>query len=156
MKIALKLPSYDRARLSRVYELFAKLASEFPSDSRDYRGMFRAMDSARSLINKRDWSWKFWNWDLIDLREFVVAAQDQTAYLNALMQSIRILQTHANPADGMPLTDRHALDVDGKPLRIKHDAKGWVIYSIGHDGVDDGGVEMNGMKGDFVVRLGRG
>jgi hypothetical protein len=32
-------------------------------------------------------------------------------------------------------------DVDGKPLRFKKLARGYVIYSIGADGVDNGGKE---------------
>ena len=28
---------------------------------------------------------------------------------------------------------------DGQPLRLKETETGWIIYSIGHDGKDDGG-----------------
>src|SRR5262249_44069112 len=44
---------------------------------------------------------------------------------------------------------------DGRPLRLKHDGKGLVLYSIGRDLRDDGGVAVgaNREPGDIVFRL---
>ena len=43
---------------------------------------------------------------------------------------------------------------DGKPLRYKRLAKGYVVYSIGHDGKDDGGKEVDGNgEPDITFRI---
>jgi hypothetical protein len=43
----------------------------------------------------------------------------------------------------------------GQPLRLKRDGKDLVMYSIGSDGIDDGGVPWNKAtkRGDLVFRL---
>jgi hypothetical protein len=42
---------------------------------------------------------------------------------------------------------------DGKPLRLSIKGDTWIIYSIGPDCIDDGGVEMSHGKGDVIFRL---
>jgi hypothetical protein len=44
---------------------------------------------------------------------------------------------------------------DGKPLRLAHKADQWIVYSIGPDGVDDGGTPSEHMtkKGDITFVL---
>jgi hypothetical protein len=44
---------------------------------------------------------------------------------------------------------------DGRPLRFKPDGKDLVLYSVGVDGVDDGGVMIGDgrAEGDIVFRL---
>jgi hypothetical protein len=39
---------------------------------------------------------------------------------------------------------------DGKPLRYKKLAKGYVVYSIGEDEVDNGGTEKNSKGVSYV------
>ena len=42
---------------------------------------------------------------------------------------------------------------DGHPLRLAIRNGQWIIYSVGPDGVDDGGVEMVNGKGDVIFTL---
>ncbi|MGD0770497.1 MAG: hypothetical protein ABSB42_20115 [Tepidisphaeraceae bacterium] len=42
---------------------------------------------------------------------------------------------------------------DGQPLRLAIKNGQWIIYSVGPDGVDDGGVEMVNGKGDVIFTL---
>jgi hypothetical protein len=44
---------------------------------------------------------------------------------------------------------------DGQPLRFKRDGSDVVLYSIGPDDVDDGGIPWDemGKKGDLVFRI---
>jgi hypothetical protein len=50
--------------------------------------------------------------------------------------------------DGVPMDP-----FDGHPIRLVIKGDKWIIYSVGLDGVDDGGVEMVGRKGDVVFTL---
>jgi hypothetical protein len=42
---------------------------------------------------------------------------------------------------------------DGHPLRLAIKANRWIIYSIGPDGIDNGGAEMVQGKGDITFTL---
>jgi hypothetical protein len=42
---------------------------------------------------------------------------------------------------------------DGKPLRLAIKNNQWIIYSVGPDRVDDGGIEINRGKGDVIFTL---
>jgi len=42
---------------------------------------------------------------------------------------------------------------DGKPLRLTIKNNKWIIYSVGPDGIDNGGVEMDHGKGDVIFTL---
>lgn len=76
---------------------------------------------------------------------------DFTARLRVARAALRIerfRRTHGNalPQNLEELTSQSAKPLpcdpyDGKPLRFKKLATGYVIYSIGKDGVDDGGLE---------------
>ena len=77
----------------------------------------------------------------------------EIAQRNVLAQAVALLKTGVDPTAGLPLKGRFAMDVDGKPIRIKRGATGWLVYSVGMDKVDDGGVEMKNGKGDFAVHL---
>ena len=37
----------------------------------------------------------------------------------------------------------------GQPLKLKHTADGWIVYSVMHNGIDDGG-DFKGLK-DYGV-----
>ena len=54
--------------------------------------------------------------------------------------------------------DKLPLDpFSGKPYVYRRDGSGFVVYSVGHNGVDDGGVEVTGDrdKGDIVWKCSR-
>jgi hypothetical protein len=42
---------------------------------------------------------------------------------------------------------------DGRPLRLTIKSDRWIVYSIGPDLVDDGGVDMVNGKGDVIFTL---
>jgi hypothetical protein len=42
---------------------------------------------------------------------------------------------------------------DGKPLRLAINGDRWIVYCVGPDGVDHGGVEMQYRKGDVIFTL---
>jgi hypothetical protein len=42
---------------------------------------------------------------------------------------------------------------DGQPLRYRRSDDGYVLYSIGPDGVDNGGSDLDGSDGDLAVRV---
>lgn len=42
---------------------------------------------------------------------------------------------------------------DGNPLRLTVQGDTWIIYSIGPDGIDNGGAQMNRHKGDVAFKL---
>jgi hypothetical protein len=46
------------------------------------------------------------------------------------------------------------LDVyDGQPLRYQRRGDGFVLYSIGPDGQDNGGADLSGREGDITIRV---
>ncbi len=57
---------------------------------------------------------------------------------NTLMQAIKLLE---NPtAKDLPLKGRYALDCDGKPLRLIRKDNKLIIYCLGPNDADDGGI----------------
>jgi hypothetical protein len=87
------------------------------------------------------------------LAKAVIRDADQVAHLRAARAALaveRFRRTH----DGMPPESLEALvpsllatvpadPYDGKPLRFKKLEPGYVVYSIGSDGQDDGGAELD-------------
>jgi hypothetical protein len=43
---------------------------------------------------------------------------------------------------------------DGLPLRYRRTADGFILYSVGPDQTDNGGMDFDGISGDLVVRVG--
>jgi hypothetical protein len=57
---------------------------------------------------------------------------------NTLMQAIKLLE---NPTlTSLPIKGRYSLDSDGKPLRLIKKQRSLVIYSLGPNDADDGGI----------------
>jgi hypothetical protein len=76
------------------------------------------------------------------------AAYDANARLTASMRAMRVFnalmeyrQTQGREAEGLgDLTLPKEATIDpfsGKPLLLNHTDDGWLIYSVGRDGVDD-------------------
>lgn len=77
---------------------------------------------------------------------------------NTLMQAIKLLE---NPtAKDLPLKGRYAIDSDGSPLRLLRKPNKLIIYSIGPNDIDDGGILEKPTKGytrdyDFGIEIAR-
>ena len=145
------LPRYQPAIRSRMHEYFSNLASLIPADPYDWHQMQKARQYSIEFSKRKGWSYEA----LMSSGLFEGMPQatwKEISTRNALMQAVEILKSKADPAKGLPLSGRYQLDLDGKPIRIKRLAKGWVIYSIWDDS-DDGGVDISKGHGDFVVHL---
>lgn len=69
---------------------------------------------------------------------------------NALAQGLAILSERRDPMRGLPLDGPYVSDLDGKPIRLKKKGDHWLVYSVNHEKVDNGG---DPSKGDFVIKL---
>ena len=154
IKFGRYLPGYGKANISRIMRTYADAAHMMPKDPYDLVGVQRAYGSLDKAGIWRGLSYTMHQILLPALGQSAVAMSKEVAQRNALIQAISLLKLGADPAKGLPLNDRHAMDIDGKPIRLKKTNSGWIFYSIGGDKVDDGGVSFLGQaKGDFVVRL---
>ena len=150
MRLNRFLPRYQPAIRSRIHEYFGNLGALLPADPYDWNQMQKAGQFSTDFLNRKGWSY-----EALMTAEFdgmIRAVWKQISSRNALMQAVEILKSKADPAKGLPLLGRYHLDLDGKPLRIKHLDKGWIVYSI-WDKTDDGGMDLKKGHGDFVVHL---
>ena len=150
MRLGYWLPKYQKASLSRVHEYYSGLANLLPTDPFDYPQLKKAVQFDRDFQTRKGWSYEAMMEP--EFQQFPKAVWKEISNRNALFQAVAMLKTHANPAKGLPLPGRFRIDLDGKPIRIKHLAKGWVVYSL-FDENDDGGSELVRSRGDFVVHL---
>jgi hypothetical protein len=150
MRLGYYLPRYKEASLSRTHEYYSGLANQLPSDPYDWVQMQRAVAFSNAYTARKGWSYEAMMEPEFD--QLPQAVWKEISNRNALFQAVAILKTHADPAKGLPIPGRYRLDRDGKPIRIKHLEKGWVVYSL-FDRDDDGGQELVNGKGDFVVHL---
>lgn len=148
------LPGFRQANLSRVHEGFAKAAKELPNDPSDIAGSATAYKTLDAFGRRGE----VLSYTFVDVASGPFSLgigfiPDEIAARNVLLQTVTLLKTGADPAKGLPVKGRHALDVDGKPIRVKKASKGWIVYSVGEDRVDDGGHEFTNRKSDWVVHL---
>ncbi len=147
------VPRTFKAFESRVHERFALVMSQLPLDPYNLKQVTTATKAGDEFVNRTAWSYGALKQFSLSLSNIAQAIRRETASRNALLQSIEILRTHADPAKGLPLTGRYSVDLDDQPIRIKHLPKGWIVYSVWGDGVDDGGNEIKSGHGDVVVHL---
>ena len=154
IKLGRYLPGFRKANVSRLMRTYADASNLIPKDPYDLVGVQRAYDSLDNAGMKQGLSYTMQQIMLPALGQSAFAMSKEVAQRNALIQAISLLKSGADPAKGLPLKDRHAMDIDGKPIRLKKANSGWIFYSIGGDKVDDGGVSFLGQgKGDYVVQL---
>ena len=150
------LPRFKVANLSRIHRFYADAVQSLPKDPYNLVGIdhaFSGMD--QTAIKQQGLSYTLLSIVGPVFSQAGLAVSKEIAQRNVLSQAIALLQTGADPASGLPLKGRFAMDVDGKSIRLKKGASGWMVYSVGMDKVDDGGAEMKNGKGDFVVHLPR-
>ena len=149
------LPRFKAANMSRIHRFYADAAHMVPTNCDDLVAVQTAFENMDKSSIKKGLSYT-----ILDIVGPVFGATGsavarEIAQRNTLRQAVEILKIGADPAAGLPLKGRFAMDVDGKPIRIKKGATGWLIYSVGMDKVDDGGTDAVTGKGDYVVHMPR-
>ena len=147
------IPRFKQASLARIHQYFTKVTNALPEDPYDMLSIRKAFDSALPIAEMDDWSSKVLRWGMSPPIFEGQMMELEIPRRNTLMQAVALLKSKSDPAAGLPLTDHHRLDIDGKPIRIKKQPKGWIVYSIGFNRIDDGGTESNSKSLDFIVHL---
>jgi hypothetical protein len=154
IKFGKYLPGFKKANLSRLFRTYADGAHAIPSDPYDLAGMQAAYNGMDKAGMQQGLSYTMNGMLTPVFSQAALAMAKEVAQRNMLMQAVALMKSGSDPAKGLPLKDRHAMDVDGKSIRMKKDSAGWIIYSIGMDRVDDGGKPMDTHgKGDYLVRI---
>ncbi len=147
-----RLPKFREAQLSRIHECYSKAKLGLPKDLYDFKAIDQVWDTAFGPIETGDSSYYCVRQGLLANR-LVEIFRKEVSMRNAVIQAIELLRRKQDPAQGLPLKDRHANDYDDKPIRLRKLDRGWIVYSVWQDGQDDGGNEIKNGKGDFVIHL---
>ena len=147
------LPRFREANLARIHEYYSIVASQLPQDPYNFEGLDRAMDRGLPVLEHEDLSSAVLRYGMRVPNDFPRRIRMENSYRNALMQAVAILKAHADPAKGLLLGGHHKWDLDGSPIRIAKLPKGWVVYSVGRDLKDDGGVDAITRPPDYVAHL---
>ena len=148
------IPKFLEANEARIDELYVATFPNLPTDPWNLAAVRKTYQAIEGMYDKGDLSYTLLRYISSTTVGSGASQMAETARRYALLQAITILKENRSPTRGLPLTDRHRLDLDGKPLRLKKLAKGWILYSVGPDESDDGGVDDPRAKNrDFVVHL---
>ena len=153
-KLLRAVPRMRSASLSRLHEGFSVALEKYPSNVRDVFDVEKALKESNEYFNNDGLSFRVCFF-LVNVGPAESLIRN-TVNRNATMQALEILRRNLDPAKGLPLEGRFALDVDGKPLRLKHLQKGWIVYSVGKNKVDDGGQNQKYPDDDVPVHLSPG
>ena len=147
------IPRYNKAAMSRVHELFGNMLQRYPADITNYIQITALNDELFESYDYRAMSLKAFYYSLEAFSTSIWQARVEEAQRNAVTQALAIKKQGLDPSIGLPIEGRHSEDFDGKPIRIKKLPNGWVVYSIGRDGKDNGGDESKRYPRDWVVHL---
>lgn len=148
------IPKALEANEAKIDELYIHVFEKLPTDPWNLSASAAACHSVEWMYDKEDLSSLMLRFATTTTVEIAEPLMSETAKRYALLQAIALLEEKRSPAEGLPISDRHRFDLDGKPLRLKKLAKRWILYSVGSDGSDDGGVDDPRAKNrDFVVHL---
>ena len=147
------LPKFRQANLARIHEYYSAVLKHLPSDPYDMNGLNLALDAGVPMLEQSDWSYAVLRMGMEVPFTLPKRISTELAYRNTLLQAIAILKSKSAPAKGLPLAGRYRMDLDGSPIRIKKLEKGWVVYSVGADRNDDGGLDSPRKPTDYVAHL---
>lgn len=147
------IPRFKEANLSRINKAYAVAAALVPSDPYDFVKTKTAYRSLEESSMKQGMSYTLLSIVAPVFSQSIIAMSREVSYRNALLQAVTLVKQGQDPRRGLPLKDRHRFDLDDKDLRIKQVNGRWVIYSVGYNLSDEGGVELNNLKGDWVIKL---
>ena len=134
-----KIPFAGAATNSRVHEIYAEFYKRLGTDPYDIKKVSDSGDwMDREINNKKGLSYTVVKILLPVFAQAGKACAKSYAQRNVLMQAIKLLEDPTQK--DLPLKGRYTLDSDGNPLRFKEDKNRRVIYSIGPNFKDDGGV----------------
>lgn len=132
-----KIPRIREASLSNLHMLMAGFANRVKSEPFE----FSSIDVASRWVNSLDKTRpSFILCEMIrpDWSGSERSLSKEYARRNTLMQAIKLLE---NPSQkDLPLKGRYTLDSDGNPLRLISKNNKLIIYCLGPNDADDGGV----------------
>jgi hypothetical protein len=134
-----KLPKAREANESRIHDCYSEYVTNLGADKWDAQKMIAAsVRMERYVESKTGISYRLAKVVMPVFTQAGKAVAKTYAQRNVLMQAIKLLE---NPASkDLPLKGRYAQDSDGKPLRLIWNNSQRIIYSIGPNYIDDGGV----------------
>jgi len=139
LRLFSKLPRAKDATNSRINEMYSEFYTRIginPYDVKTIAGAGEWMDT--EVNNKTGLSYTLVKILLPIFAQAGKACTKSYAQRNVLMQAVKLLE---NPSQkDLPLKGRYALDSDGAPLRMIWDQNRRIIYSIGLNYKDDGGI----------------
>ncbi len=148
------IPRLKTATEAHLLGLFADADADLPADPYDLPRIESVMSKFDSASKKPGASFTF-----VLTGYMTVIPPDiemELARRNILAQTLAMVKERRSPSQGLPLKDRHRMDMDGKDLRLKKTTDGWIIYSVWTDKVDGGGNPHSpggGGPDDLVVPL---
>jgi hypothetical protein len=134
-----KIPFAGAATNSRIHEIYSEFYTRLGTDPYDVTKISDAstwMD--REIDNQKGLSYTVVKILLPVFAQAGRACAKSDAQRNVLMQAIKLLEDPTQK--DLPLKDRYTLDSDGKTLRLIVEKDRRVVYSIGPNFKDDGGV----------------
>ena len=152
------LPIIRTAWKSRMIEVQLVGVGLLPRDAEDYSAwtaMFKAMSKVSDTQGP---SYMIANFIFVDYQFLIEVVRKDRAALNVLSQAVEAakvkLKSGRYPA-ALPITGKESLDLAIPGVTLKLDTKnGFKVWSIGQNGVDDGGLrDTKAQKDDFCVNL---
>ena len=146
-----KIPRARAATNSRVHEIYSEFYTRLGTDPYDAKKISDASDWMDNRLNDaQGLSYTVVKILLPIFAEAGKACSRSDAQRNVLMQAIKLLE-NPNSKD-LPLKGRYTLDGDAKPLRLIRKNNKLLIYSIGPNDIDDGGIlerPTTGTRNDY-------
>ena len=152
------LPIIRTAWKSRMIEVQLVGVGLLPRDAEDYSAwtaMFKAMSKVSDTQGP---SYMIAKFIFVDYQFLIEVVRKDRAALNVLSQAVEAakvkLKSGRYPA-ALPITGKESLDLAIPGVTLKLDTKtGFKVWSIGQNGVDDGGLrDTKAQKDDFCVNL---
>ncbi|MBI1331350.1 MAG: hypothetical protein GC165_00570 [Armatimonadetes bacterium] len=146
-----RLPLFGKAQLSQVHEYFANVEKGLPRDPSDFEQAKKVLSKSTIWTSRLDLSKSLLRnfpglTDFAWIDDFVA----EMARRNVIRQALALMDFGVR-AKALPLGGRATLDTDGKPLRLSHQKNGWVVYSVGQNGVDQLNFSGPMVKDDFII-----